>query len=238
MSKFDPNRFLSVDIEIADVCEVPEGGDLEDFAPFHISVAATVVQGRETSLWYSRNQDGTIAAHLNEYGARALLRYLDEMQEAGYSVCAWNGLSFDMRWIGYAAGDMALAHRVALRMFDPMFQFFMAKGFPVGLGKVGKGMGISQAKLMDGADAPKEWMAGNHHKVMDYVIGDCEITNKVVNAIYGERRVKWQTQKGTTSVLQLPELLPVSEVIDLPMPDQSWMSEPMSKAKFTAWMFQ
>lgn len=35
---------------------------------------------------------------------------------------------------------------------------------------------------MDGADAPKEWRAGNYQKVMDYVLGDCQMTNLIVLA--------------------------------------------------------
>jgi hypothetical protein len=31
----------------------------------------------------------------------------------------------------------------------------------------------SAKKLMDGADAPKQWRAGNHQEVMDYCLGDC-----------------------------------------------------------------
>jgi hypothetical protein len=47
-----------------------------------------------------------------------------------------------------------------------IFQFFNQAGFPVGLEKVAEGMGIPQKKLMDGADAPKQWRAGNHQEVM------------------------------------------------------------------------
>ena len=76
--------------------------------------------------------------------ARELLAYLSRMQHEGHSIVAWNRLSFDMRWLGHAAGDMQTAARVAMKLYDPMFQFYKLKGFPVGLDAVGKGLGGNQ----------------------------------------------------------------------------------------------
>jgi hypothetical protein len=54
------------------------------------------------------------------------------------------------------ADDMALAARIALQTYDPMFQFLNRTGFPVGLTKVAQAMGISQIKILNGADAPTQ----------------------------------------------------------------------------------
>ena len=43
--------------------------------------------------------------------ARELRAYLLLMQYEGHSIVAWNGLNFDMRWLGHAAGDMQTAAR-------------------------------------------------------------------------------------------------------------------------------
>ena len=70
---------LSFDIEIADVFELAPGEDLDAYAPFHISVAATQIAGGEERLWLSRDADGRPASHLDREGARALTDRCVEM---------------------------------------------------------------------------------------------------------------------------------------------------------------
>ena len=229
-------KILSFDIEISDVFELGEHEDIEKYAPFHISVAATAIHNGEERLWYSEDADGHPALNLTQPRAHELLEYLAQMQEDGFMVCAWNGLGFDLKWIGHQAIDMRLAAQVALKSYDPMFQFFNQKGFPVGLAKVAAGMGIGQEKLMDGADAPKEWRAGNYERVMKYVVGDCQMTNLIVFAIQEAKEVRWLTNKGTISSEPMERLKPVEEVIGDPEPDQSWMDQPLPKSKFCQWV--
>jgi hypothetical protein len=229
-------KLLSFDIEISDIFELGQHEDMEKYAPFHISVAATAIHNGEERVWYSKDEEGRPALNLTPEGAHELLEYLDQKQQEGFIVCAWNGLSFDLKWIGHQAGDLALAARIALKSYDPMFQFFNQAGFPIGLGKVAAGMGISQEKLMDGADAPKRWLAGNHQEVMDYCLGDCQMTNLIVLAIQETRQVQWVTSKGYISSKPMPRLKPVEEVIQDPEPDQSWMDTPLPKTKFYEWI--
>jgi hypothetical protein len=229
-------RLLSFDIEISDVFELGNHEDMEKYAPFHISVAATSIHNGEEQVWYSEDKEGYPALNLTQQRAHELLEYLDEMQKMEYMVCAWNGLSFDLKWIGYQADDMALAARIALKSYDPMFQFFNLAGFPVGLGKVAEGMGIPLGKLMDGADAPKQWRAGNHKEVMDYCLGDCQMTNLIVRAIQDTQQVRWKTGAGNTSSKPMPRLKCVEDVIHDSEPDQSWMNSPISKYKFYKWI--
>ncbi len=229
-------KLLSFDIEISDVFELGNHEDMEKYAPFHISVAATAIHNGEERLWYSENEEGRTALNLTQQRAHELLEYLDEMQQMEFMVCAWNGLSFDLKWIGHQADDMALAARIALKSYDPMFQFFNLAGFPVGLGKVAEGMGITQQKLMDGADAPKQWRAGNYQAVMDYCIGDCQMTNLIVCAIQKTRQARWLTGKGHISSKPMPRLKTVEEIIQDTGPDQSWMDTPMPKHQFYQWI--
>ena len=227
---------LTFDIEISNVFELRPGEDLERYAPFDISVAATKVVGGEERLWLTKDADGKPTLNLARSQAGELLAYLDAMQRQGHSLVAWNGLSFDLRWIGHAAGDMETARRVARKLYDPMFQFFKLKGFPVGLAKVGEGMGLRATKLMDGADAPKQWRAGNHKAVCDYVMGDVRMTADVVDAIARARRISWITMRGTPSSVPIAALRTVEDCMRDPMPDQSWMSEPLREEKFTGWL--
>jgi len=199
-------------------------------------VAATAIHSGEERLWYSEDENGQPLLNLTQQRAHELLEYLAQMQEQGFMLCAWNGLGFDLKWIGHQANDMKLAAQVALKSYDPMFQFFNQKGFPVGLASVASGMGIGQEKLMDGADAPKEWCAGNYERVMKYVVGDCQITNLIVLAIQESQEVRWVTRDGSIRSEPMERLKSVEEVISDPSPDQSWMDKPLPKSKFSAWL--
>ncbi len=150
-------KCLAFDIEISNVFTLNSGEDLEKYAPFDISVAATQIADGEHRIWHSKDSDGKPATNLGRDDAQALLDYLDQTEQAGHMLVAWNELSFDLKWIGHVAGDTPKAARIARRMCDPMFQFFMTKGFPVSLESVARGMGLTCRKLMDSADAPVQW---------------------------------------------------------------------------------
>lgn len=228
---------LSFDIEISDEFEMQPGEDLLDHAPFHISVAAAVDSEGNSQLWHSSGADGRPAQEMDQAKARELLEYLLAMQQAGWSLFAWNGLSFDLRWIGHNAGDMDTAARVALGLYDPMLQFFNQRGFPVGLAAVGDAMGVRQTKLMNSADAPKEWRRGNYQRVMDYVVGDCQITSAIVSAIAEQRCLCWRAQNGKVRSEPMPRFKTVAEILCEPEPDQSWMKGPgLKRSKFTEWL--
>lgn len=229
-------QLLSFDIEIAEVFDLEEGEDLDNYSPFHVAVASTVIHGGETRVWYSADEARAPLVSITREKARELLVYLRQMQEAGCMVCAWNGLGFDLRWLGYNADDVRLAAEVALECYDPMFQFFNQRGFPVGLASVAEGMGIAQRKLMHAAEAPKHWRAGNHKAVMDYVVGDSEMTNLIVRAIVDRREVCWVTRDGSVRREAMPTLKTVRQVLQDPEPDQSWMTTPIPRSKFYQWM--
>ncbi len=228
-------NLLSFDIEIANVFTLRPGEDLERYAPFDISVAAAATHGGSVRHWHARDASGKPTGILDAATAREVLEYLREEQRKGSRVCAWNGLSFDLRWLGHVAQDMQLATEVALELFDPMFQFAAMKGFPIGLAAVAEGMGITQKKLMSADRAPVEWQAGNHQLVLDYVAGDCTLTNQVVAAIEKAGGVKWRTKRGTLSSEPMARLRQVKDVMRDPPPDQSWMSEPKPVSNYWAW---
>jgi len=157
------------------------------------------------------------------------------MQDQGVMICAWNGLGFDLRWIGYNAGNLELASKIAYKMWDPMFQFFNQRGFPVSLATVAKAMNIKQSKLMNGADAPKEWSAGNYQQVMDHVLGDSQITNLIIREIIKCKEIAWFTQRGEIKTEHISRLKTVEEILKESEPDQSWMEAPILRKKFYQW---
>jgi hypothetical protein len=233
-----PGERICFDIEIANVIDLKPGEDLDQYGPFDISVAAAATEAGEVRHWFDVDTSGKPAHHIGPAKAREVLRYLRDAQRAGSQVCAWNGLSFDLRWLGAAAGDIDLASEIALDLYDPMFQFFGARGFPIGLAAVAEGLGIEQKKLMRGDQAPIEWARGNHQLVIDYVAGDCRITSQVIARIVATRSIRWKTKKGTWSTEPMLQLRRVRDVLNDPPPDTSWMSSPMKREKFHAWLTQ
>lgn len=228
-------KLLGFDIEISDIFDLKPQEDINKYAPFHISVASTVIDGGEERIWYSTDSRKKPLANITKEKAADLLNYLKAKQEEGFMICAWNGLGFDMQWIGYNAKNMELASEVARKMYDPMFQFFNQRGFPVGLAPVAKAMGIKQSKLMTGEDAPKQWQAGNYQKVMDYVLGDSQITNLIVKKIITKKEIAWVTQRGEIKTEPIARLQTVEEILKEPEPDQSWMSTPVFRKNFYQW---
>ncbi|MGD0461602.1 MAG: hypothetical protein ABSB74_03845 [Tepidisphaeraceae bacterium] len=229
-------KLLGFDIEISNVFDLRPGEDIDKYAPFDISVAATHIDDGEQRLWLSNGSDGKPLLNLRREEACELLDYLDQQQRSGCALVAWNGLSFDLRWIGHVAGDLRKAAAIALKIYDPMFQFFKVKGFPVGLAAVAQGMGIGTQKLMKGADAPVQWRAGNHDAVCKYVLGDARMSVEIATAIGRKREIAWVIQKGARSSIPLPCLRTVEDCLSDPMPDQSWMSSRIPQAKFAGWM--
>jgi len=218
------------------VFDLRPGEDINKYAPFDVAVAATQIDGGEQRLWYSKGPDGRPLTNLEPGDARALPCYLDQMQRDGYAVCAWNGLSFDLRWLGRAAGDVATASRVARALFDPMYQFFKIKGFPVGLAAVAEGLRLPQKKSMAAADAPSEWQAGRFERVFEYVLGDVRMTKAIVAAVARQRPIAWVTQPGQRNPIPLARLKSVADCMADPMPDQSWMTRPLSEKAFVGWL--
>jgi hypothetical protein len=227
-------KLLSFDIEISDVFELKPYEDIEKYAPFHISVASTAIHEGGEQIWYSEDGDKPLA-QMSKTTANDLLKFLKAKQDEGYCVCAWNGLKFDLQWIGYNAQNTQLASEIALRMYDPMFQFFNQRGFPVGLASVAKAMGIKQSKLMNSEDAPKQWLAGNYQKVMDYVLGDCQMTNLIANEIIKRKEIAWVTQKNEIRTEPVLRLKTVAEILKEPEPDQSWMKTKILRKSFYEW---
>jgi hypothetical protein len=227
---------VAFDIEIANVIELAAGEDLEQYGPFDISCAAAIDGRGAVRHWVSRDRDGRPADKLDAATARDMLTWLRAQQVAGARVCAWNGLSFDVRWLGVAADDLRTARDIALDLVDPMFQLVCQRGFPVSLAAAAEGFGLAERKSMDGAQAPIEWQKGNRQQVLDYVAGDCRITASVVERIAALGELRWRTKRGGISNEPMPELLSVRKALELPLPDTSWMSTPLRREKFTAWM--
>lgn len=246
-----PDRFIAMDIETAE--------QAQDDKIVPITVASTVTSDGERKAWFSHpddekiigmtakdanedwanfSPDGRLAPTMSQHTAVKLLEYIADKQTQGYAVVAWNGAGFDFKMLGSLAGDNALAGKIVLNMYDPMYQVLSQKGFPIGLSAAQKGLGVQQGKTMDGKDAPEAWIKKEFQKVIRYVIGDSEITIAIVQAIVKSGGIKWTTKTGKPSSVVFRKLKTVAECLLDPPVDQSWQTNPINKNKILSWIPQ
>jgi hypothetical protein len=232
------HKYLAFDIETAK--DVPG----EDFnwrpqRPLGICCAATLAGGEEEPrLWYGKTADALPAPRMSRDNALELAQYLAKMAADGFTILTWNGLAFDFDILAEESADAGTCAACALGHVDMMFHAFCHLGYPIGLDKAAQGMGVA-GKLagMDGAQAPRMWAEGRCHEVLEYVAQDVRTTLGIAQAAEQRRKLEWITRKGTRSSMPLASgWLTVKEALRLPEPDTSWMSTPMSRGGFTAWL--
>lgn len=217
-------------------------------------IGAYVRDGHATHkrVWHGEEQpDGRIANKMRPVEVQAFIQYLCEMQQDGYTIVAWNGASFDLRVLAEEAANHEWylnARDLALSHVDPMFQMLCHKGFPVGLDAVARGMGVAgKLEGMDGVKAVEMWATGtrqDQERVLDYVLQDAVTTGQVYEKIIEHGGIAWITRRGKRSYatftgkmigdgLQLPSVRECVEQI--PLPDTSWMSSPLTRSDLIGW---
>jgi len=231
-------QYLAFDIETAK--DVPgEDFNWRPHRPLGISCAATLASdGSQPRLWYGKTRDELPDKRMSQEDARGLVQYLSKMAAEGFAILTWNGLGFDFDILAEESGAAASCKDCALGHVDMMFHVFCSLGYPVGLDKAAQGMGLpGKPPGMSGIMAPKLWAEGRFKEVLDYVAQDVRTALQIAQTCEQRRRFEWITRKGTKSSLPLTKgWLTVQEALRLPAPDTSWMSKPMSRSEFTAWM--
>jgi len=231
-------RYLAFDIETAK--DVP-GDDFNwrPHRPLGISCAATLTSdSSEVQLWYGKTVEGRPAPRMTRDDVAALVQYLCKMVGDGFTILTWNGLGFDFDILAEESAAAAKCRECALAHVDMMFHIVCALGYPVALDKGAQGMGLPGKPVgMAGYKAPTLWADGRHKEVLDYVSQDVRIAMQIAQAAEERRRFEWITRKGTKSKMLLTNgWLTVREAMGLPEPDTSWMSSPLKRQDFTAWM--
>ena len=163
---------------------------------------------------------------------------LARMTNEGYRILTWNGLGFDFDILAEESCAAELCGECALGHVDMMFQVFCTLGYPIGLEKAAQGMGLpGKPAGMSGAKAPKLWAEGHFNEVLSYVAQDVRIALEIAQACERRRRLEWITRKGTRSSMPLPAgWITVKQALLLPEPDTSWMSSPIPRRDFIAWL--
>lgn len=231
-------EYLAFDIETAK--DVPgENFDWRPHRPLGISCAATLAgDSDQPLLWYSKTRDESPDKRMSQEDAQGLVQYLSKMAADGFRILTWNGLQFDFDILAEESGAAASCKECALGHVDMMFHVFCSLGYPVALHKAAQGMGLpGKPPGMSGSRAPRLWAQGRFKEVLEYVAQDVRTTIEIARAGERRRRFEWITGKGTKGSMPLPNgWLAVQEALRLPEPDTSWMSTPLSRRGFTAWL--
>jgi hypothetical protein len=232
------HQYLAFDIETAK--DVP-GDDFNwrPHRPLGISCAATLASDTgQPLLWYGKTRDELPEKRMSQEDAKGLVEYLLKMAADGFRILTWNGLGFDFDILAEESGAASSCGECALGHVDMMFHVFCSLGYPVALEKAAQGMGLpGKPPGMSGFKAPELWAQGHFNEVLDYVAQDVRTAMQIAQTCEQRRRFEWITRKGTKSSMPLTNgWLTVEEALGLPEPDTSWMSSPLSRREFTAWL--
>jgi hypothetical protein len=230
-------KYLAFDIEIAK--SLPNGIDnLKAYRPLGITCAATYSGEDQPRVWYEPISDVEVASQMSAASLTDMLSYLEQMVAAGYTLLTWNGCGFDFDILAEESNQYPRCRALAWNHIDMMFHFFCKTGYPVGLDKAAKGMGLpGKTAGMSGEMAPRFWAEGKWAIVLDYVAQDVRTTMDLALAVERMGELRWINNKGMRSSISFREgWQPVSEAVKLPLPDTSWMRTPWKRSKFTGWI--
>jgi len=230
-------KYVAFDIESA--TEWPDGGDWKPHRPLGISCAATLAADEETPrLWHGVAEEGRPAGRMSRQDAAELAGYLLSMVDRGYSILTWNGLAFDFDVLAEESGMLEECRGLALGHVDMMFHVFCQLGHFVGLEAAAKAAGLAgKPKGMRGIMAPSMWAAGKHQEILDYAAQDSRTTLELATLCERQGSFQWITRRGDVRRMALGiGWLAVKSAVELPEPDTSWMSNPVPRSRFTAWL--
>jgi len=230
-------KLIAFDIEIAQ--SLPDG--VEDWShhrPLGISCAATLTAAEAPVVWHGKTDSGEFAPRMDPAETQDLVKYLQAQVELGGTILTWNGLGFDFDILAEESGMAAECSELARQHIDMMFHVFCLKGFPLGLDKAAKGMGLAgKTPGVTGDMAPKMWREGLFQEVLEYVQQDVQSLIDLWFAVDGLRQLKWTSNRGYLQRLSLPSgWVTVEQALKLPLPDTSWMSDPWPRSKFSGWL--
>jgi hypothetical protein len=233
------HKYVAFDLEIAKIMP-DDAGDLKAYRPLGITCAAALFDDGDLVIWHGKTASGTAADQMARSEAQDVVRYLQGAVERGWTLVTWNGVGFDFDILAEESGMLTECRQLAVDHVDMMFHVFCLQGYPLGLDKAAKGMGLmGKPPGMSGALAPPMWAAGQRQEVLRYLEGDVRTTLALAKAAEEQRTLRWVSQRGKPMELRLPHgWLTVRLATALPPPDTSWMSNPWPRSKFTGWLHE
>lgn len=131
--------------------------------------------------------------------------------------------------------------QLARQHLDLMFQVLCMKGFPLSLEAAALGMSLQAKTHMKSEDVPKVWASGNRQAVLDYVCDDVKVTIQLAEKIHKRKEIIWKSKTGKTASLKIQDLMNVTECLNIPLPDVSWMNTtqtPYERSSYVGWLEQ
>jgi hypothetical protein len=236
-------KFLAFDVE---TCSFPEDKNWKAVAPLGISCIGLMGTGWDEPLIYYAGMGNSSPEPraMDKAELEMCVRFILAATK-DHTIVGWNSLQFDLNCIyeELKAFNSILADEVkllAMNHVDPMFQIFCTFGWPIGLDAVAHGLGLP-GKMKDGvsgADAPEMWLSGTdkaREKVLEYVGKDAIATLDIVEVGVRTQNLRWNSKTGRPYSMNFTKPKTVTECLDLPTKDNSWMDKPLYRKDFYSW---
>ena len=235
-------RYLAFDIETAR--PFPENRDWRSARPMGIACAAACGgDDQKPRAWYNRSPDGEIQPSLTRLQAQSLVKQITTLTDPDqtpdpFRLLTWNGLGFDLDILAEESGMIDECRQIALNHVDMMFHIYCTLGYPLGLDKAAQGMGTpGKPEGMNGAMANDMWNSGDRAPVIQYCASDVRSILALATECEAQRRLQWTSNTGRQRFFNLPNgWITVKEALHIPTPDTSWMTDPIPRDTFTAWL--
>ena len=183
-------RIISLDIETANLDMDAEGLSFDDPKGWRTSCVCLHDSMRDTTAIYVHPDKYDEITRLCGgklgivYPFDMLQYHLRTKRNEGYTLLTHNGLGFDLPIISKSIKDGGVGGCASLLekwhknlMMDTCAVLMKATGVRYRLNHLIHGLlGEEQSKLMDAANAPKEWAKGNYEDVIRYCIDDTRKT--------------------------------------------------------------
>ena len=237
-------KVIAFDLEI--VKEIPPGcADWRSIRPLGISCAATAEYdengNKKVFTWFHGEPDNPIPGAMTQFElSSGLLLYLQVKADQGFTILTWNGLQFDFDVLAEESGHYQDCIDLAMNSIDMMYQVVCTKGYPLGLDTVAKGLGLpGKTEGMHGDLAPAMWAGSLEErlKVLEYVQQDAQTTLDVYLESVHKCGICWTSKTGRRQSVYIgQDWKTVTECNLIPKPDTSWMTNPMTRESFYAWI--
>ena len=251
-------KYCAFDLEI--VKEIQQGEDWKSIRPLGISCAAFLTNLEDVpTKFFSGIPNEPEGRAMDKFECSLIVDYLAGALSLGYTPLTFNGLMFDFDVLAEESGMFEECKNLAMKSVDMMFHFFCVKGYMIGLNTVAKGLGLpGKTEGMSGALAPIMWSGNSEklkelevpfydytdlalrEKVLEYVGQDARTTLEVAELAESKQGFHWTSKSGRPNTFNLSvplqRWLTVEECMELPEPDQSWMSDPKKRSDFYSWM--
>ena len=234
-------KTIAFDLEIAN--EFPDEGE-PDHSKLGISCAATLTSDGTDMRFHSpaQHRGEMYGERMTPNGCQGLLDHLMVATGGGYNLVCWNG-NFDLRVLAYEVGTESgykICQSLAREMYDPMFQFYVDNGFPVGLEAVAKAMlGRTKTEGLHGDAAPILWKESKEkqEKVLRYCAGDVALTLALFEEIERKAEIQWITRAEKKRFSVIGQVQTVGECMTLLVVGTPWWpNNPFSREQFVGWL--